>query len=233
MSTPQEFTNFSISYGQQTWHIKSDNKYFAFSTINTTDFTKYVSSNDISWHYSDNVHYYIAMIEGSGYYKITYEMNGSTAQTASFYNTNSETTLPIPKKERYNFVGWTGANGSVPQIVAKIPKYSRGDKRFVANFEEEPIFAEIYTTVAGPYDAVLKVKDYYPSYLEQNMNATMGTKSFSKFSISYNSPQWHLTTSLDNVYFATSADTPLSEYQKLDTQSWHFTTSVHYYLAIK
>lgn len=51
------------------------------------------------------------------------------------YSPNSKTfTLPIPKKEGYTFLGWTGSNGNTPQIEVVIPKGSSGDRSYTANW---------------------------------------------------------------------------------------------------
>ena len=236
ISTIEEFTDFNVSYNSSEckWHIKSDNNYFGFSTTNTTDFTQFVSSNDISWSYSQNIHYYIAIVEGSGYYKITYEMNGSTAQVPSFYNTNVETELPIPVRGKDNFLGWKDSNDATSQLIMKIPKYSKGDKHLVATFEHVGDF-NIYTTSTSDSNALIEVKGYNPYFTNEiNHHEAMNTvKEFKNFSISYGNLKWTLKALSDNVYYATSRDTPISEYQKLDSLSWSYTTEVYYYIIIK
>lgn len=68
-------------------------------------------------------------------YTITYNLNGGTASGKTSYNINEETfTLPIPTREEYIFLGWTGSNGSTPQTTVSIPKGSIGNKTYTANW---------------------------------------------------------------------------------------------------
>ena len=54
----------------------------------------------------------------------------------SRYNIETETfTLQSPSKEGYEFIGWTGSNGDVPQMTVTIEKGSTGNKTYRANFE--------------------------------------------------------------------------------------------------
>jgi uncharacterized repeat protein (TIGR02543 family) len=46
--------------------------------------------------------------------------------------------LLTPNYEGHGFVGWTGSNGSTPQLAARIPEGSIGDKTYVANWNEKP-----------------------------------------------------------------------------------------------
>ena len=233
----EEFTDFNVSYNRMEykWHIKSDNNYFAFSTTSTTDFTQFVLSTDINWGYLENVHYYIALVEGSGFYKITYDMNGSTSSYLPlFYNTNVETELPIPVRREDKFLGWKDSNDATSQLIMKIPKYSKGDKHLVATFEHVGDF-NIDTTSTRAINASIEVRGYNPYFTNEiiHREAMNTVKEFTNFSISYGNLKWTLKALSDNVYYATSRDTPISEYQKLDSLSWSYTTEVHYYIIIK
>ena len=233
INTPQEFTDFSVSYNRSElkWHIKSD-CFFGYSSTNSTDFSKYIRSNDISWSYTENVHYYITNLENWGYYRITYEMNNSIAETPSYYNNKQVTELPIPIRDGYTFIGWTGSNGTTPQISTKIRKRSKGDKHYIANFVPAgPFIAEVYTKSTHGSFATLTVEEYYP-YSKTDIFYSGANKSFSNFSITY-PLKWKLTPNSDNVYYTTSVNAPISEYKKLDTLNWAYNESVHYYIAIK
>ncbi len=84
-------------------------------------------------------------------YTIVYELNGgvTTAENPDGYNTTSETiTLNNPSKTGYNFVGWTGSNGDVPQITVKIETGSIGDKTFIASYTPKS-YNIIYTMNGG------------------------------------------------------------------------------------
>ncbi len=71
-------------------------------------------------------------------YYITYELNGGSVAipNPTEYNIETDTfTLNNPTKEGYDFVGWTGSNGEVPQKEVTIPKGSTGNKEYTANWE--------------------------------------------------------------------------------------------------
>ena len=72
-------------------------------------------------------------------YGITYNMSGGSWLDDSVVNTTytieTETfELPIPEKEGYTFIGWTGSNGSNAELSVKIEKGSIGAKTYTANF---------------------------------------------------------------------------------------------------
>ena len=70
-------------------------------------------------------------------YSITYNLNGGKAPETNYtwYNAGSdEVELANPVKEGYTFIGWTGSNGSIPQMEVKINKDDTGNKTFTANW---------------------------------------------------------------------------------------------------
>ena len=68
-------------------------------------------------------------------YKITYNLNGGTANNPTHYNEETETfTLERPTREGYRFDGWTGSNGDIPQKDVTIEEGSAGSKEYVANW---------------------------------------------------------------------------------------------------
>ena len=70
-------------------------------------------------------------------YTISYNLDGGLATNPDSYNIDSETIkLNKPIKEGYAFTGWTGSNGTNPQINVSIPKGSIGNKTYVANYEK-------------------------------------------------------------------------------------------------
>ena len=84
-------------------------------------------------------------------YTIVYELNGGVTESENpdGYNTTTETiTLNNPSKTGYNFVGWTGSNGDVPQITVKIETGSIGDKTFIASYTPK-IYNIVYTMNGG------------------------------------------------------------------------------------
>ena len=80
-------------------------------------------------------------------YKITYNLNGGTANNPDTYKVDTDTiTLSNPTKEKYIFAGWTGSNGNTPQTEVKINKGSSGDKSFTANWTPKPYKLSISDT---------------------------------------------------------------------------------------
>ena len=71
-------------------------------------------------------------------YNLTYTLNGGTLSTSNpktYTVEDEDIVLNNPSKTGYTFVGWTGANGDVPQTNTVISTGSTGAKSFVANFE--------------------------------------------------------------------------------------------------
>ena len=73
-------------------------------------------------------------------YNITYHLEGGSLEEGKTnptkYTIESETiTLNNPSKTGYTFKGWTGSNGTVPQITTTIPTGSTEDKEYTANYE--------------------------------------------------------------------------------------------------
>ena len=70
-------------------------------------------------------------------FTITYNLDGGEVATANptTYGEASETfVLNEPSKKGYNFIGWTGSNGDVPQTTVTIDQGSTGDKAYTANW---------------------------------------------------------------------------------------------------
>lgn len=69
-------------------------------------------------------------------YSITYNLNGGSCTNPSTYTIETETfTLNNPTLTGYEFIGWTGSNGTMPQTVVTIGKgTSKSDLEFVANY---------------------------------------------------------------------------------------------------
>ena len=69
-------------------------------------------------------------------YTITYNLNGGTATNPGTYTVDTaDIHLNNPTKAKYRFLGWTGSNGTTPQLNVTIPKGSTGNKSYTANFE--------------------------------------------------------------------------------------------------
>lgn len=81
-------------------------------------------------------------------YTIEYELDGGKMSTKiTSYSSLTETfELPTPYKTGYNFIGWTGSNGSTPETTVTIVKGSSGDKQYTANWRSSATNVYIYNT---------------------------------------------------------------------------------------
>ncbi len=70
-------------------------------------------------------------------YSISYNLDGGTItnQPTSYNVETSSFTLPSPTKAGYEFVGWTGSNGSTPTKTVTINKGSTGNRSYKANWK--------------------------------------------------------------------------------------------------
>jgi len=70
-------------------------------------------------------------------YTIIYDLGGGTVSQAnptSYNITTSNFTLRNPTKTGYTFVGWSGANGTIPETPVSITQGSSGDREYTANW---------------------------------------------------------------------------------------------------
>ena len=71
-------------------------------------------------------------------YNITYDLDGGTLSGTNpeTYTIEDSITLKSPSKYGYSFLGWTGANGTVPQKNAVIARGNTGDRHYIAKYTE-------------------------------------------------------------------------------------------------
>lgn len=74
-------------------------------------------------------------------YQIAYDLQGGTfgESTLDGYVSWLENTLPIPEKEGYDFIGWTGEGLDSPTVNVVLPEGTEGDKSYVANWTEKSV----------------------------------------------------------------------------------------------
>ncbi len=85
-------------------------------------------------------------------YKIDYNLDGGIVLSDNplSYDITSETiTLINPIKNGFEFLGWTGSNGELPQISVNISKGSTGNKSFVANWKQGSRYASQISDIAS------------------------------------------------------------------------------------
>lgn len=71
-------------------------------------------------------------------FSITYDLNGGQASSLpSQYTLDTETfTLNQPSRSGYDFIGWTGSNGTIPQENVTISRGSTGNRTYTANWRK-------------------------------------------------------------------------------------------------
>ena len=68
-------------------------------------------------------------------YQITYDLAGGYVDNQTYYDEDTATfTLENPEKEGYTFEGWTGTNGTTPQMRVDIEQGSSGNMNYTANY---------------------------------------------------------------------------------------------------
>ena len=69
-------------------------------------------------------------------YQISYDLEGGTADNPEYYNIETgDFTLTEPTKTGHTFIGWTGANGEVPQKEVTVIAAEGGNLEFIANWQ--------------------------------------------------------------------------------------------------
>ena len=72
------------------------------------------------------------------FYSISYNLNGGSisGQKTSYTIETADFLLPTPVRNGYQFTGWTGSNGTVPQIQVAVVKGSTGNRTYTANWKQ-------------------------------------------------------------------------------------------------
>lgn len=118
------------------------NDYGAEQTIYPKDFEGYKKPDPQLVKWDSTTPKTIIFIYTPIEYTINYVLNGGTVATANptTYTIETETfTLNNPTREGYDFIGWTGSNGTTPSTSVSVEKGSTGNKEFTANWEAIPI----------------------------------------------------------------------------------------------
>ena len=138
-------------------------------------------------------------------YTITYQLNGGTvASNPTTYNKDTSTfTLNNPTKDGYEFIGWTGSNGSTPQKTVTITKGSTGNKTYTANYQ-----AKSYT-ISFNSNGGSNVSSITKPYGDAVTAPTNPTKD------GYNFSGWYSNTGLTTQYeFTTMPKENITLYAK-------------------
>lgn len=71
----------------------------------------------------------------TNHYSIAYNPNGGIiSNSKKDYTVEDSFNLPIPVKTGYNFIGWTGSNGTIPEQNVRISKGTTGNLSYTANW---------------------------------------------------------------------------------------------------
>lgn len=90
---------------------------------------------------------------------ITYDYAGGQGTNPATYTVETPTfQLAAPQRAGYTFLGWTGSNGDVPQLIVQIATGSTGDKSYVAHWEmnlnTKVVYLDSLNTVVAQETAV-------------------------------------------------------------------------------
>ena len=80
-------------------------------------------------------------------FMIQYDLDGGTnnEDNPTRYSTGNHIGLEVPTREGYEFVGWTGSNGTTPELLVDVEQGSTGHKTYTANWLE----MQDYTLLTG------------------------------------------------------------------------------------
>ena len=124
-------------------------------------------------------------------YSITYNLNGGTINNSkTTYTVNDSFTLVKPSRTGYEFLGWTGSNGTTPQISVTVSKGNIGNKTYNANWKK------IDAQITGITIVSYRSEDYGKTYETWYGNAD-GYYSFG--TSNKNAGNWKVTVSNHSV----------------------------------
>ena len=105
-------------------------------------------------------------------YRIEYELDGGTSSNPTSYSCESgDITLTDPVKNGYEFIGWTGSNGSIPQKDIEIDCNSETNYYFVANWN-----LITYSITYHLFGGVNSIKNPSEYTIEDSLNLNQASK---------------------------------------------------------
>lgn len=94
------------------------------------------SSTNQTFTFTINNAYQFVANSTANTYSITLDENDGNELSDITYTVETETfNLPTPTRTGYNFIGWTGSNGTTLQTTVSIAKGTTGNKSYTANWE--------------------------------------------------------------------------------------------------
>jgi uncharacterized repeat protein (TIGR02543 family)/uncharacterized repeat protein (TIGR01451 family) len=151
-------------------------------------------------------------------YDIVYTMNKGTnpSSNPTTYTVESpDITLALPARTAYDFLGWSGSNGGVPDSIISIPTGSYGRKEYEARWQP--------TRYTIKYDANGGI-DPGSNPLEYTIESTTITLDTAR-RIGYKFKGWTITSDMASVKIAAGSHIPSGSYGNLIcTAQWEIQT---------
>ena len=113
-------------------------------------------------------------------YRITYTLNGGSVSgnPAGYTEDGLPITLKNPIRDGYTFIGWTGSNGSTPQMIVMIERGSTGNKSYTANWSKNQ---SVKTSMKGAKISLKKTSRVYNGKKKQpSVTVKVGSKTLKK-----------------------------------------------------
>lgn len=132
---------------------------------------------------------YVATFSSSAiYYSISYELDGGVSNNPTSYSVESgDIILSEPTKNGYEFIGWTGSNGDIPQKNIVIDCQSATNYSFVANWQ-----LLSYTITYHLFGGENSIKNPSIYTIEDTITLNPATKDF------YDFEGWYLDANYEN-----------------------------------
>ena len=121
-------------------------------TVTNRNYAQYlhIAPQDGAGNIGETIHIPIKPI-----YSIKYDLDGGTVSPSNptQYTPSDPTfTLNNPTQNGYVFIGWTGSNGTVPELTVTIPKGSAGDRSYKANWIKNTAYVSGFTVYGDLYN---------------------------------------------------------------------------------
>ena len=117
-------------------------------------------------------------------YPITYDLDGGTVSPANpttYQITTPTFSLNNPTRNGYTFVGWTGSNGTTPELSVSIAKGSTGSRSYTANWRQNKVVVNLQRDEVEWSNSGIKVALYQNGVEKYSTIVTSGTKAEFEF----------------------------------------------------
>lgn len=156
-------------------------------------------------------------------YQIAYDLGGGSAENPTSYTIEDSVTLNAPTRANAKFLGWTGSNGSTPQLSVTIPKGSTGNRTYTANW------TAAYHVIGGIGKGTVTNGDQYVYPGEQSLPMEFVPEEGNEIiGVWVNSVQQTVTDPLHYVFPAQTVNSDITVV--VGTKVRTYTVTVHHYL---